>query len=856
MALTREGLHNPRPSMQSRGVEMADVEEYLHNRHAKERNIQIASINDAFPDDGTPGPGGSGIDTADARAYLAGLDPAKRRGLEALAVRVDAINKGTRDLLVASGLETQETIDKWDSAYSKYVPLFREDLDFSSNESLQGTGQGYQVKGAASKRATGSSRNVVDILANVAMQRERAIVRAEKTRVGQALYGMAVQFPNTDFYLAVDPAGQKDPANAITDLVAMGLKPSDAKSIIEEPTTAETDPKTGLVTYGINPRLRDSDNVYTVRINGEQKYVFFNANNPRSQRMAKAIKNLDGNQMGQMMSMTATVTRYFASINTQFNPIFGAINFLRDAQGAAFNLATTPIADRKAEVYGNLISATTGIYKALRADRDGKKASGKWAELWNEYQLEGGQTGFRDMFAKAEDRAIALQRELDPSSWADSKLCTVFTAGGRLKVPLEVARKTAAPLFNLLSDYNETLENAVRLSAYESAKLKGLSNQQAASIAKNLTVNFNRKGEIGQQAGALYAFFNAAVQGTARLGETLQGPTGRNIIAGGLLLGTAQALLLAAAGFDGDEPPEYIKERNLVIPDLFFGSGKYLQVPMPLGLNVIPNTSRVLTEYFLNGRKEPGKALGNIFGAFIDMFNPIGNAGWSVQTLTPTILDPIAALSENRDYTGKAIAKQDMSNLDPTPGYTRAKETASVFSKELAYYLNLASGGTKYKPGVLSPTPDQLDYLVGQATGGVGRELLKIEQFATSKASGEELPPYKVPLLGRFYGDAKAGASESNRFYENVTRLNKHENEIKGRQKAREPVSDYLRDNPEARLYQQANRVERDVQELRAKKRQLLERDASKESIKLIEQRITARIKQLNDRVRMVSEAQ
>ena len=50
--------------------------------------------------------------------------------------------------------------------------------------------------------------------------------------------------------------------------------------------------------------------------------------------------------------------------------------------------------------------------------------------------------------------------------------------------------------------------------------------QQAASIAKNLTVNFNRKGQIATQAGALYAFFNAAIQGTTRLAQTLRGPAG------------------------------------------------------------------------------------------------------------------------------------------------------------------------------------------------------------------------------------------------------------------------------------------------------------------------------------------
>ncbi len=818
--------------MQARGVTMDEFEEFLHNRHAEERNDQIARVNPNMPD------GGSGIDTADARTYLAGLDPAKRRAYDALAQRVDAISAGTRQLLVASGLETQDTIDAWERTYGSYVPLFREDTDFAAGGGA-GTGQGYSVRGPASRRATGSSRPVVDILANLAMQRERTIVRAEKARVAQAIYGMAVQNPNTDFWLAVDPEGQRDPNTAIADLIRMGINPIDAQNIIREPVQQTIDPRTGLVVQRVNPLLRTSDNVLAVRIDGRERYVFFNPNNDRSQRMAEALKNLDADQLGRVMSMTAMVTRWFASVNTQFNPIFGVINFGRDVQGAVLNLTTTQIADRKAEVMAGVMPALRGIYSDLRSRRAGKgPATGTWATLWEEFQREGGQTGFRDMFARSDDRSKKLQDEINRM--------------GRKGYDVRRLVDPNNAVFGWLSDYNETMENAVRLSAYKAALNKGLSKQQAASIAKNLTVNFNRKGQVATQMGALYAFFNAGVQGTTRLVETLRGPAGKKIIAGGLLLGSAQALLLAAAGFDEDEPPEFVRERNLIIPT---GNGKYINIPMPLGFHVIPNTSRVLTEFALSGWKKPTKRLLQITGAFLEAFNPIGNAGWSVQTIAPTIADPLVALAENRDWTGRPIAKKDRSDLQPTPGYTRAKETASWFSKQLSYYLNLASGGTKYKQGVISPTPDQLDYLIGQATGGVGREALKIEQTITSQVTGEELPPYKVPLLGRFYGDTKSPAAESNRFYENLKRINEHEAEIKGRRKNREGgIDEYRRANPEARLVDLANQTERDVQDLRKRRRELLERGASKETIQIQEQRIATRMKRFNDRVRQVEE--
>jgi hypothetical protein len=395
------------------------------------------------------------------------------------------------------------------------------------------------------------------------------------------------------------------------------------------------------------------------------------------------------------------------------------------------------------------------------------------------------------------------------------------------------------------------MENAIRLSAYKVGLDKGMSKEQAASLAKNLTTNFNKKGQIGNQAGALYAFFTAAVQGTTRMIRTLKGPAGKRIFFGGLIIGAVQAMMLALAGFDEDEPPDFIKDRNFVIP---LPNGKYITIPMPLGYNVIPATSRIITEWALSGGRDTPKRVAHFFELFLDAFNPIGNAGFSFQTFAPTIADPAVALFENRDWTGKPIAKEDLSSLDPTPGYTRAKETASWFSKQLSEFLNLATGGTDYKPGVFSPTPDQLDYLVGVAFGGVGREALKLEQTVTSGFTGEELPPYKIPLVGRFYGDTSSQAAQRSKFYDNMIELNKHENEIKGRRKDRKNVGEYTRENPEAMLFGVANNVERQVRSLRKQRERLLEKDAPREDVQKIEKKITEVMIKFNDRYEKAQE--
>ena len=171
----------------------------------------------------------------------------------------------------------------------------------------------------------------------------------------------------------------------------------------------------------------------------------------------------------------------------------------------------------------------------------------------------------------------------------------------------------------------------------------------------------------------------------------MRGPMGKKIVYGGLVLGAAQAMLLAAAGFDEDEPPDFQRERNVIIP---IGGKKYIAIPMPLGFHVIPNTSRVLTEWALSGWKNPSKRVAQITGSFLDAFNPIGNAGWSLQTLAPTSVDWLAALAENKDWTGKRIALKDRSDLAPTPGYTRTKETATWLSLTVHMLLLVAIAAT------------------------------------------------------------------------------------------------------------------------------------------------------------------
>ncbi len=861
--------------MKQRGITMEALENFLWARHAAERNAQIAKINPDMPD------GGSGLTDKQAADLMAGkdvtvggqtvkgIDQTKLRSLNDLARKVDMMVAGNRILLETYELETPDTVAAWKGAYKHYVPLHREDAD--APWAGPGTGMGYSVRGSSTKRATGSFRPVENILANLVLQRTRTITRGEKNRVSQSLYGLAKEMPNPEFWNTDDAPKIRTVENkAIYHVMDGQTEIANFTNMADAERKARGNPAWYVyqdwgdrVVEKIDPTFRSKPNVVWARFGGEDRFVIFNERDPRAARMAESIKNLDADDIGNLLGEASRWTRYFASINTQYNPIFGVINLFRDAGTGLLNLKSTPLEGQQKALIGNLYYTLPAIYKAVRTDRAGGKPTGVWADLWEEFQEVGGKTGYRDMFRNSHEQREALEKALDPKWWQDKLWGKALTLGGTLAVPEQFfAEKIGKPVFEWLSDYNTMMENGIRLSAYKVALDQGLNKERAASVAKNLTVNFNRKGQVARQAGALYAFFNASVQGTARMAETLHhgarpgdllGKAGKQIVYGGMLLGSMQALMLLAAGFDDKEPPEFVRDRNIILP-IPFGDKKYLTLPLPLGFHVLPAVGRISTEFVIGGFRNPGKHLVHILDVLADSFNPIGNAGLSMQTIAPTVLDPAAALAENKDWTGKPIYREDLSKLSPTPGHARTKDTATALSKGLAYALNAASGGTEFKQGLLSPTPDQIDYLIGQVTGGVGREVSKVMQTGGAMMSGEDLPPHKMPLVGRFYGDAKGQSAVSSRFYDNLKTMNEHQAEYMGLAKSGRSTQAgaYLKENPEAAMFREADSMQRYVSQLRKQKTDLMAKSAPREQVKVIEDRISKAMADFNQRVESI----
>ena len=861
-----------------------ELSTYLQNRYAPERNEiineknQSPSVRDQ----------GSGIHTNDAKEYMRKLDADRKQVLESLAKRVDKIVRETQDVLVESGQETKDTISQWRHDSPHYVPLQRDEteLDFVIDRGGIGGSRGIGTRGTFGRQALGSTKTVVNILENVMLQRERAVQRAENARIGQALYAQAIANPNPKFWMAINPDAIKDKEKMLQEIEGFGLDPAFAANLMAEPRTGRltevsvpsdlfSDESTTVrtVTYQVDRMYRQAKNVFPVRINGKDRFVLFNPKSIEAIRLVDALKDNDPEKIGLIVGAASSFTRWFTSVNSQYNLAFGLINFWNDTQGAWLKLSATPLAGKQKLFTKNVIPALMTLGVELRRQRGqtekqaskalsafGKEVVSKEdIDYYRRMRAAGGMTGFRDTMLKTK-----MNLDLGNAKWSEKITFEEEHAMERELKALQRGPTMQKAIFfaDMISDLNDMLENASRLAAFKVAVMPksegglGLSDEEGAIIAKELTINFNKHGARTKNLRGLYGFLNASIQSTANLAITLAGPAGRTIVKGGLLIGTAQALLLLAAGYDDDEPPDFVKNKGFIIPT---GDNKYLVWNLPGGFRAIPNMARLITEGMLisTGALKSNKGLGGkaleAAGVLVDAVNPWGSAGSILQLAAPTAADPIVALTENKDAFGRPIYKED-SNLKPKPGWQRTRDSARTISKGLSYMLNfITSGGEQFEKGFISPTGDEIDFTINQIIGGGGKEIEKAASALSNLATGEPTPAYKRPLLNRVAGEIETPEATSARFYDNVAMLAQHKNVIDGRAASNGDVDGYIKKHPLAQFAGAGASFENDISDMNStlhKLRNMPQTPELKATIKEIEAAKTEAMKALNDLVR------
>ncbi len=651
--------------------------------------------------------------------------------------------------------------------YSDYVPWIHSSSELGSGEGFSVTGGAFKIRGEVSKGQSSA-------LSLIIHDQSRLIDLMSKTKVGRVLGDFFETHIDSKIARVIDM--NKAFRDANTDIT------SDHGIDIVKDREGNDIP---------NPDFIRSEHVISfIDANGKQKAIVFDKNNPRLLRAVRNLKNLDEAQLGPVLASIGNVTRLFSSLNTQWNPVFGPFNFVRDAGHATLALQKGELKGHGLEVVKNSMSMMKTIFEVERARfRNKPEPNTPEAQRYRKFLDEGGATGFTQSLNDPEAKLEHLQKLVD----------------GKLISRMPVLKQLNA----VIEPYNKMFENSLRMAAYEKAISLGNSPERSVQIAKDVTVDFNMKGTATTQMGSLYSFFNASIQGSERVFNALTESDGKGgnklsslgvkILAGGVGIGFSQVAIMAASGLTPDEIDEGTLGKFFIIPNAF-GKGKDFKVPYPPGFSMIPSASRHFIQAAVYG--DVKKHVGGLFTDLLDNFNPVGGNSSVAQALSPTILDPAVQIAENKDGFSRQIARLDRESDKPTPGFTRHKESTSPVAIAIAKGINTVSGGNEVVKGVLSPTPDQLSFLTGVVTGGPGRLMMQVFGAGSKAYSGDDVRVADVPLASRFVSDRNSPNAVYSQFSNNSQTMNEHVATLKAMQsgKIKANWGEYIKSNPEAVL--------------------------------------------------------
>ena len=726
-----------------RGLSVEDVDDFARAQHAFERNAYIASISKPgtqFHEAGSNPAivGGSGLSDDQAQAILDDFRRSgKFRDAKAMADRVVAMNRETLNKLLTEGLIEQDTYDALTTRWKYYVPLRGEDNATSEDHpDSPRTGRRYDIRGKEFQSALGRDTISDSPLAYSIMQARQANIRIEKNRVGKRLLRLAQANPNEGFWQ---------------------VNRRDMKRVLDK--------RLGYVRNVNDIGTTQAENVFAVKVGGKTYHITIH-----HEGLLKAMKGIGAENMHGLFLAFHKINRFLAALNTSYDPEFLFRNFVRDLQQTGIVLQEEQRAGLTRAVVGDIRKAAAGMNRMLQGD-----LSTQWARYAREYADAGGKMGFMDR-----NDIIAEKENIE-------KLMKQLTATGWKKA----AQLAKEATFDRLERWNDSLENTLRLSTYVNLRRMGVSQDKAAMAARDLTVNFNRKGEWGPAANSLYLFFNASMQGAANMSIRLaRSKRMRQVAVGIIAMGFLQDLInRMIAGDDDDDKNRYdkipneVKSKNgiIMMPKWVedeYGT-PYLKWPLPLGYNIFHYLGTEVG-HAVSGVEGHGplEAASNILGVIGENFNPLGQGGTPLNLFAPTLLDPVADIYTNKDVFGEDIVPKTFDEKQPWA--ERYNPNINWVFKAITDTLSSATGGSPERPGKVDWSPEWVEHVWDFAAGGVGRLVNRAATTAQTVISGDEPDANKMPFVRVFTGQSSKFV-DRDAYYEIRDAVEITEKELKAR---------------------------------------------------------------------------
>jgi hypothetical protein len=756
--------------LRENSIDVDDFGIYLIAKHAPERNSYIASINPAIQE------AGSGMSNADAERVIATFESdGTAKAMNEAADLTYKMLAENRKRLTESGLVDDDTVDGWNQQYKFYVPLkgFAASLDEDNNiVAPKGLPRGFSISGkevlAALGRTTQSDNPLLYAMNDV----ENKIVRARRNEVAQRFLGLARELSGKG---SKQLTVYEDPASFPMDRERSGSQVREKR----------------MDAFDMRDAVRKEDNkprFLSVKEDGKEIFIEI-----KDQALNNAMHNVSAENfdslvtfLGQNMNFLQKFQIWRRNTLINYNPSWFLINPLRDIQtGIMYTMSESSKSGGMIEgeaITGDILAGYFPAARAYFKNLRGGRVDSELDEYFDEYQASGAPTG------------LTLTREIDEQK---KRLENIITEGNLVSNIRKVG--------DLVQDLNTASENTVRFAAYVASRRNGVEVENAANLAKNMTVNFNRKGEMSAGLNAFYLFFNAAVQGTANIAQAMTGRTesgGLNkaqMAAVGIGLTaymiTEHNILGAEEDDDGESlykdltGYDKLMSWNIVRPD----GESFFQIPMPYGYGMFHTMGRLSAE-LAHGLIDENDFAAEITAASVHHFLPpplgfVGAVGTeddlmdftsrAVIDLVPDIIEPFASLSANMNHFGSPIYLEQNSLMDSAPDSSKSKRSTEKVYKETAQFLNEVFGGSEFRKGGVDLSPDAIKYATEFATGGLGRFISRSSDVGILMANEIEKDDPSLgefPILRYFVGEPSQ-FSDKVEYYEGIRDLQEVFNE-------------------------------------------------------------------------------
>lgn len=725
------------------GNSLQEVGQYLLAQHAEEANARVREIDDSRDT-------AYGMEDGEAQSILAKFAAMPNAAeFKRLANDFRRISEGTLSLYVKAGIVAPEAAHAMRMAYQFYVPVKGGDEDQAAR---QGTGKGLSVNGKQ-KRRMGHDMRDEHVLENMLRDRQRAIVLAEKNNVGTYLLDLIERNPDPKLWTVdvlpkqkvlrdkvayvVERDGQMVDTFNSMESAKQFIQAEAARTGVKSTSFAVWKSSDPYVTMMAKPVMQDHE----VQVYVQGQPVRIQLHDPI---LAGQYRRMGTEQMGRIIEAGKSLNRWLSKVYTGYNPEFFVKNVVRDLFAGTINLT----ADQGAKVTAKALlhwpkAGAAMFHFALH----GKAPSGEYGKALQRYRAAGGSTGAAYM-GDLERQADTLNTLYENYSGA----MAAMQEGKPVKAAKIAARKLVNGLAHWFEVWNQAGENAFRLATFMAMQESGKTVAESASMAKNVTVNFNRKGELTPQLGGLYLFFNPGVQGTARLWQSLAGKDTKHKRQAwalvGSMAGAALALAMMNRGDDGDEweaIPDSVKDRNLIIP---LGNKRKLTIPLPYGYSFFVSMANRM-DAVMHGESAE-KASIRLASSLFENFSPVGNPigddpkGENLISMLPTAMKMVLQPAFNINDFGSPMRPEYNASQPDNEKMWRGTR-GSLYDR--AAQGIAALHGSPYENNWNDVSPETIKYWVKTLTGGTGAFMADSASLLNVLASGSAPDVSEVPFV-------------------------------------------------------------------------------------------------------------